>query len=71
MQVQGHISADIDICDEYSIKLSLRRGVTTHILNRDVEERYINADNCWRKERDAFGSVAQSLGMIGVYTKLD
>ena len=71
VQELGYIAKSVDVREEYGIARSTRRGVTTHALNVGVEEKYINAVNRWRKEKDAIGSVAKSLGMLGVYTKLD
>ena len=71
VQDLGLIKSEIDVRDAYGIKRSLRRGVTTHALNMGVDEKLINIVNRWRKERDAVGSVAKALGMVGVYTKLE
>ena len=67
----GTIDKSISVREEYSIRRSTQRGVTMHAINVGVDEKYINAVNHQRKEKDAVGSVVNSLGMTGVYTKLD
>ena len=55
--------------EAYGILRSLRRGVTSHVLNLDMDERLFKSINRWRDEMSALGSVW--LDIVDVYAKLE
>jgi hypothetical protein len=56
----------VDVERSYSFRRSVRRGSTTHALNRGVPGEVIDANNRWRKERA--GNRDPSLPMLQMYT---
>ena len=63
------ILEDVIVREAYGIPRSLRRGVTSHVLNLDMDERLFKAINRWRDEMSALGSVR--LDIVDIYAKLE
>ena len=63
------ISEDVLVREIYGILRSLRRGVTSHVLNIGMDERLFKAINRWRQEMTAMGS--SRLDIVDVYAKLE
>jgi hypothetical protein len=57
----------VDVERDYSVRRSIRRGATTHALNRGIPAEVIDANNRWRKAERA-GNRDPSLAMLQVYT---
>ena len=62
------IKPTMDVREEFGIHRSLRRGVTSHALNMDINSFLIDAINRWRSERN---SEVARLDMAGNYSRLD
>ena len=63
------IPATVDVREDYGILRSLRRGVTAHALNMQVDKTLVNAINRWRIERQSDG--VPNLDMADSYARLD
>ena len=61
------IPPEVKVREDYGILRSLRRGVTAHATNMEVDSRLINAINRWRVERS---SDNPSLSMQDLYAAL-
>jgi len=57
----------VDVERSYSFRRSVRRGSTTHALNRGVPGEVVEANNRWRKAERA-GNRDPSLPMLQMYT---
>ena len=71
-EVQGRrpdlISPQVEVRDDYGILRSLRRGVTSHAINMQVDSVLIHAVNRWRVER---ASDAPNSNMQDIYAELE
>jgi len=61
------IGPDVDVSEVYGVSRSFRRGATSEAVNRGVRPEVIEANNRWRKVKDA-GARQVSLGMREHYT---
>jgi hypothetical protein len=61
------IGPNVDVEQDYSSRRSIRRGATTHALNRWIPAEVVDANNHWRKAERA-GNRDPSLAMPQVYT---
>jgi hypothetical protein len=62
------IRPSVDVQEDYGIHRSLRRGVTSHALNMDINRALVDAINRWRSKRN---SEVARLDMAGSYSRLD
>jgi hypothetical protein len=62
------IKPTVDVREDFGIHRSLRRGVTSHALNMDINRALVDAVNRWRSERN---SEVARLDMAGSYSRLD
>ena len=62
------IKPTVDVREDFGIHRSLRRGVTSHALNMDIDRALVDAINRWRSERN---SEVARLDMAGTYSRLD
>ncbi len=62
------IKPSIDVREDYGIHRSLRRGVTSHALNMDINRALVYSINRWRSKRN---SEVARLDMAGSYSRLD
>jgi hypothetical protein len=62
------IKPKVDVREDFGIHRSLRRGVTSHALNMDIDRALVDAINRWRSERN---SEVARLDMAGTYSRLD
>ena len=62
------IKPSVDVREDFGIHRSLRRGVTSHALNMDIDRTLVDAINRWRTERN---SLVPCLDMAGSYSRLD
>ena len=67
------IPKEMDVRESYGILRSLRRGVTSHALNRGVERPLVDAVNRWRTERQAAlkGTIPFLGSLCADYARLD
>jgi hypothetical protein len=61
------VGPGVDVERSYSFRRSVRRGSTTHALNRGVPGEVVDANNRWRKAERA-GNRDPSLPMLQMYT---
>ena len=61
------IGKSVKVEDEYSIRRSLRRGATTHAMNRGIPEEVVEANNRWRRHLHSRG-VLPSMSMLERYS---
>jgi hypothetical protein len=64
------IEPGVDLREEAGIKRTLRRGLTSHALNMDIDPNLLKAINRWRSETQSEeGHVGA--GMVDRYSKLE
>jgi hypothetical protein len=61
------INPSVNVEDDYSVKRSLRRGVTTEAQNKKVPRDVIDANNRWRRQMRSLG-IMPSMSMIERYS---
>jgi hypothetical protein len=63
------ISEEVNVREEFGILRSLRRGVTSHALNMQIDPDLLKAINRWRHEMNALGKG--QFDIVALYAKLD
>jgi hypothetical protein len=64
------IEPGVDLREEAGIKRTLRRGLTSHVLNMDIDPNLLKAINRWRSETQSEAGHVGA-GMVDRYSKLE
>jgi len=65
------IPDNIDLREEAGILRTIRRGLTSHMINMQIDESLLRAVNSWRSEFKRDGSRAHTYNIVDHYAQLD
>lgn len=65
------ISDKIDLREEAGIRRTIRRGLTSHAINMEIDENLLRSVNRWRSEFGTDGSKVHTYNIVDHYAQLD